>query len=178
MGWTTKGWTLGCAIAGAVALSQFPEFAQQYRQHLAGGLGELQEVVSQFDEDAKGEGLTREEALETLAKSEESLPRERAQSMQNTFDRYEGLLDQWSNLRRTEPVFHPYYILQYPDTKILNGTWEIFKPAVPIVAEAAVWGGIGAFIGVVLGRLPVFAYRRRRKIKNENALEESVQNNA
>ena len=178
MGKRTKAWTVGCAVVGAVALSQFPEFAQQYRQHLAGGIGELQEVVSQFDDDAKEQGLTREEALDTLATSEEPLPRKRANSMQNTFDRYAGLLDQWSNLERSSPVLHPIYILQYPDTKILNGTWEIYKPAVPVVAEAAVWGGVGAFIGVLFGRLPVFAYRRRRKNKRLQALDDSIETNA
>ncbi len=174
MGKITKGWTIGCAALGAVALSQFPEFAQQYKQHLAGGIGELQEVVSQFDEDAKGQGLTRETALETLKKSAEELPRERGQSMNIVIDRYEGLVEQWANINNSEPVFHPYHILKNPDPKIVSGTWKIYKPAVPIVAEAAVWAGIGAFFGTVLGRIPVFAYRRRRKLKNEKTLEDSV----
>jgi len=173
MGKRTKAWTIGCAVAGAITLSQFPEFAQQYRQHLAGGIGELQEVVGQFDEDARGQGLTREGALETLSNSAEPLPRERGQSMAVVIDRYNGLVDQWSSLNRSAPVFYPIHILRNPDPKIISGTWEIFKPAVPLVAEAAVWGGFGAFLGVVLGRIPIFTMRRRRKINNERALDES-----
>lgn len=177
MGKRTKAWTIGCATAGAIALSQFPEFAQQYRQHLAGGIGELQEVVGQFDEDARSQGLTREGALEALSNSAEPLPRERGQSMTTVITRYNRLVDQWSSLNKSQPVFYPIHILQNPDPKIISGTWKIFKPAVPLVAEAAIWGGVGAFIGVVLGRIPVFAIRRRKKRKNELALEESIQEN-
>lgn len=174
MGKRTKAWTLGCAVAGAVSLSQFPEFAQQYRQHLAGGIGELQEVVGQFDEDARNQGLTREGALDALKNSAEPFPRERGESMEIVFARYDGLVEQWANLQRTDPLFHPIYILQNPDAKILNGTWSIYKPAVPIVVEAAIWGGLGAFLAVVLGRLPIFAYRQRRKQRRLQALDESV----
>jgi len=174
MGITTKVWTIGCAIMGVAVVSQFPEFAQQYRQHLSGGIGELKEVVSQFDEDASGQGLTREGALAALANSTEELPRERSTSMKVTIDRYENLSEQWSAMDETLPVFYPVHILKNPDTKVLGGTWEIFKPAVPVTAEGAVWGGIGAFFGTIFGRIPVFAYRRRRKKRNELSLEESI----
>ena len=54
---------LAGGIAGAVALSQFPEFSQQYVQRLSGAVDELRAVTFAFDTAAKVGGLSREEAL-------------------------------------------------------------------------------------------------------------------
>ena len=44
--------TMAFGLAGALTLSQAPEFAQQYRQRLGGALDELRRVVADFDADA------------------------------------------------------------------------------------------------------------------------------
>ena len=49
-------------LAGAMALSQFPEFSQQYMQRMAGAVDELRGVVLAFDQSASQAGLTRAEA--------------------------------------------------------------------------------------------------------------------
>ena len=43
-----------CGLVG----TQGPEFAQQYRQRLAGGVDELARVVGAFEADAREQGLT------------------------------------------------------------------------------------------------------------------------
>lgn len=44
-------------IAGAVALSQFPEFSQQYMQRLSGARTELKVITAGFDLTGKRCGL-------------------------------------------------------------------------------------------------------------------------
>ena len=175
MGIPSKTWTVSCAALGVAALSQFPEFAQQYRQHLAGGIGELRTVVEMFDKDAEKEGLDRQGALNALLNSQESLPRSRGESMAVTIDRYENLVRQSAQLEAAPPVLQPVHILRYPDQKILEGTWEIFKPAIPLTSAAAIWGAIGAFFATVLGRTPISIHRRRKLRKQELALEDNVE---
>jgi len=43
----------------ALAGSQIPEFAQQYRQRLGGAIDELNRMIAQFDSEAAGQSLTR-----------------------------------------------------------------------------------------------------------------------
>ena len=174
MGIRSKTWTVGCASLGIAAFCQFPEFAQQYRQHLAGGIGELQAVIEMFDKDAEKEGLDREGALEALINSSESLPQSRGQSMAKTIDRYENLVAQSARLEAASPLMQPVHVLQYPDAKILDGTWKIFKPAIPLTGASAIWGAIGAFLATLFGRAPVSIHRRRTLRKQELALEENV----
>ena len=74
MGITSKSWTTLCAALGFLGFSQAPEFSQQYKQRINGGIAELKPVIEKFDADAKSEGLDREGALEALKASQESLP--------------------------------------------------------------------------------------------------------
>ena len=48
--------TLAGALAGAVSLSQFPEFSQQYLQRLSGAVDELRGLVLAFDATAGAAG--------------------------------------------------------------------------------------------------------------------------
>jgi len=75
VGYFSKTWVLGWATLGLATFSQAPEFSQQYKQRLGGAINELATVVRQFDEDATSQGLTRQEALDTLQTSQEEFPR-------------------------------------------------------------------------------------------------------
>src|SRR5688572_1167100 len=67
---------IAAAFGGLVA-SQFPEFAQQYRQRLGGAVDELLRVVADFDADASRNQLTREAALQTYGRSGEPFLQDR-----------------------------------------------------------------------------------------------------
>jgi hypothetical protein len=54
-------------LALGFALSQFPEYAQQYVQRLGGAVDELRIIVADFDRGAAEAGLTRDEALARFA---------------------------------------------------------------------------------------------------------------
>ena len=88
-------------LGGAVSLSQFPEFSQQYLQRLAGAVDELQVIVETFDADAKGANLTRDEALALLP--DDNAPRfdsilEYCQTIGVSFDKAMQVIDEMPKL--------------------------------------------------------------------------------
>ena len=54
------------AFSARLVASQGPEFSQQYRQRLGGGIDELRQVVGRFDADARAHGETRRCAIARL----------------------------------------------------------------------------------------------------------------
>ena len=156
---------LAGGFSGAVGLSQFPEFSQQYAQRLGGAVDELQGFVSEFDADAASVGLGRDEALTQLAAGGE-LGAARAETMANTINRYERLRAAQNTLESAGPFSRAYNVAQFNDREIAQAALADFKPAVPVTFEGAVFaiGGLlsgSALVSLVLSllRLP---FRRRK----------------
>ena len=170
MGLISKSWTFSCAMLGLAALSQFPEFAQQYRQRIGGGIDELTTVITDFDKDAAERGLNREGGLEELAKSDEELPKLRAKSMRKAINRFENLTVQRDALEASDPALRPIHVLRYPDRQTLDGAWEIFEPAVPLTLAGLIWGGVGALGAGLIGRVAVSLTRRARRRRQDRML--------
>ncbi len=182
MGLISKSLTLACALGGAAAVSQLPEFSQQYRQRLGGAIQELKTVVSDFDKDAEKSGLDRDGALSQLLSSAEQLPRDRGASMKKTIIRYTNLSAQQAAMEISQPVARPLVLLQGPDRKMLEDTWKIYKPAVPLDFPGVAWGGLGALFAGLIGWIPIAllgrAFRRKPKLDNINVdppVEESME---
>ena len=136
---------IAAAFGGLVA-SQFPEFAQQYRQRLGGAVDELLRVVADFDADASRNQLTREAALQTYGRSAEPFLQDRGTSMERVFARYEALSVQQARLETTPPLMRPVVVLSRPDPRVLEGAWADFEPAVPVTASGFVWAALGFFV--------------------------------
>ena len=170
MGLTSKGISLVSAAAGLAVFSQAPEFAQQYRQRLGGAVEELQVVVEDFDRDAGNSSLSRDEALQSMQRSNEQFSRDRGQSMRRTVDRYVGLSEQQVLMEQAHPVTRPLFVLRQPDPKVLEGAWEIFEPAVPLTVPGMVYGGVGALILTVLARSGIGTARWRKRRRNDRKL--------
>ncbi|GLQ56041.1 DUF2937 family protein [Devosia nitrariae] len=153
-------------LALATALSQFPEYAQQYTQRLGGAVDELRVIVEDFDRAATEGGFDRNEALARYGASTDTFLAGRGESMGRTFVRYERLsaaLDEIDNADALERLRNlPLYL----DTDIGARTLEAYKPAVPVTPE----GFLYAFSGLVLGylvtsglfRLVTLPFSRRR----------------
>ena len=134
-------------LAGAVAASQVPELMQQYRQRLGGAVGELVRVIEDFDADAAGEGLTRQEALARYAASPDSFLRRRGVSMERTLARFERIVEVRRLLLDANALERPVLLATYRDREVLRETVDDFRPAVPATAEGAVY----AFLGFAAG---------------------------
>ena len=174
MGLRSKGVTLVSALTGLVVFSQAPEFSQQYRQRLGGALDELRQVVEDFDADAAASGLDRSAALRQMKSSGDTLVKDRGHSMGRVISRHEALSAQKHNMDNAHPVTRPLFILRYPDTRVLNGAWEDYEPAVPVTQAGIIFGGTGALLMLVLSRLGIGSWRRRRQARRDRQLQDAV----
>ena len=151
-------------VSGAVTLSQFPEFSQQYLQRLAGKADALAQVTAEFDATAAKNGLTRDAALTTLTGSQVALDHQA--DLRIDFARSATLSENLTTLRQASPLARLTMPQRFGDAETLQATWADFRPAIPATSDGAVTAGIGyaagwggvALIWRVLSRL----FRRRR----------------
>lgn len=132
------------AFAGGGTFSQYPEFAQQYTQRLAGQVDALAQVVADFDASALDAGLTRTQALDQMTGT--PFLDARQSNMRVTFTRFAVLTATLEDLRGATALGRVQLIHRLNDTQTLQRTWDDFQPAVPVTSAGAVTGGIG-FIG-------------------------------
>lgn len=153
-------------LAGAAGLSQYPEFAQQYLQRLAGQVDALEAVVADFDASAARAGLNREQALAELTGT--AFLRGRQDDMRRTFERHDRLSGDLDRLRAASPFERMAMPQRLADPQTFGATWADFRPAVPVTAEgavAAILGYLGGWLLVtaVVGLL-VWPFRRSRRL--------------
>jgi len=143
-----RGIALVGGLAGAIGLSQFPEYSQQYSQRLGGAVDELSRVVSDFDASAQAVGLTREAALEQMAGTA-FLDRRRA-DMARTFDRHARLSADLAALRGAGPFMRAYYAARLTDAEIAARAWGDYRPALPLTFAGVVFAGLGFLAGAMM----------------------------
>lgn len=131
-------------LTGAVALSQFPEFSQQYLQRLSGARTELKVVTGGFDLTAKAAGYSRNEALEKMGGS--NFQNNLRDQMKANFRRYERLDAAYISLKGAEPLMRLTKVWHFRDTDLVKRTWDEFRPAVPVTTDGLFCAGIG-FVG-------------------------------
>jgi hypothetical protein len=158
---------LAGGVAGAVGLSQYPEFSQQYLQRLGGQVDELSRQVKEFDADALQEGLGREEMLEAMA--EIPLMQGREVTWRRTIARYVRLDNNLTALRDATPMQRMLMPHRMADVPTFQAAWADFTPAVPMSTAGAAAAGSGfiggwAVIGVVLSLLTLPFRRSRRTV--------------
>lgn len=158
------------AVLAAAALSQAPEYAQQYAQRLGGAVDELDTIIAQFDADAASFGLSRQEGLARYAESPDDFLNERGVSMQAVFARHAHLVAQQEQLRAAGPLERTLSVVRWFDTDVGAAALDAYKPAIPVTPEgfghalagfaagyALLWGGWTA------GAAPF--RKRRTKVK-------------
>lgn len=143
---------------GAVSLSQFPEFSQQYLQRLSGAVDELRAVVVSFDASAAASGITREEALAELNAS--AFQQTLSSNLAGQIDRYERLATSYNTLKEAEPLQRLTQIHRFADTDLASRTWQDFRPAVPVTVDGFICAAIG-FAAVWFALLLMFTAIRR-----------------
>lgn len=147
MGLIARTLILSGAVAGGLASSQLPEFSQQYQQRLGGAIDELRAVVADFDADAARNGLQRDEAIVIYRQSAEEFLRDRGQSMSQTLSRFESLIAQRERFARWPDMAEPLAIARQNDATLLAGTWDDFRPAVPVTVAGGLYAAGGGLLG-------------------------------
>ncbi len=157
---------LAAGLSGAAALSQFPEFSQQYLQRLGGQAEALQKVVAAFDSSATRALLTREEALAELDGTR--FLAQHQGDMRAVIARSERASADYALLRAAGPLERLALPHRFRDTETLQATWNDFRPALPLTVEGAASAGVGFGLGwavlALLSGLFLRPFRKNRAI--------------
>jgi hypothetical protein len=144
--------TFLAGLSGAAALSQFPEFSQQYVQRLGGAVDALAGVVDDFDNSAASQGLSREAALAQMSGT--AFLEGRRQDMQQSFQRYDRLQGQLDEMGRAGPFLRAYLSVS-ADGKLVRAVYQNYKPALPLTLEGGIFALLGYLIGAIVFTLVV-----------------------
>lgn len=151
-------------VLGAMTLSQFPEFSQQYLQRLAGQADALNAILTAFDASAAKAGLSREKALEELSGT--TFRDAHRADMRDAILRAERVDRDLTFLRAADPLERLLLPHRFRDGETLAATWADFRPALPVTPEGLISGGIGFGAGWTLlaglGALLRRPFRRSR----------------
>ena len=155
---------LAGGLLGAAALSQYPEFAQQYLQRLGGQVDALTIIVDDFEASAMEAGLTRTEALAETAGT--TFLDQHRSDLLRTFRRHAVLSDDLEALRTASPLQRILMPQRIGDPATFAATWGDFRPAMPLtvagIASAAVGLALGWLVSRILLALLVAPLRRRQ----------------
>lgn len=148
---------LACGLMG----TQAPEFAQQYRQRLAGAVDELARVVSTFDAEAMQEGVSPDDAVKRLEANSDSLARARGRDMAEDKGRLNRLRDALGAFESGAPVRRLVGFFQTYDAATARRAFADFQPAVPTTVESGVLALGATLLGWLATHLVAWPARRR-----------------
>lgn len=153
---------LFCALIGV----QAPEFAQQYRQRLAGAIDELTRIVAAFNDEASGQSLAPREAIARLEANPDPLVRERGSDMGGDIRRLDRLKASLAAFRDSAPMQRLVLLARNYDATLAVQTLRDFEPAVPTSTEAMAIGALafcGGWGATHLCAWPIRRYFKRRR---------------
>jgi hypothetical protein len=145
-----------CGLIGA----QAPEFAQQYRQRLAGGVDELSRVVATFDSQAQARGLSPDAAISRLEGAADPLVEAQGRDMAEDKARLNHLRDALAAFAKSAPL-RLFSVAANFDAETARRAWGDFEPAVPTTAEGFVVAFVSALLGWLATHLSLWPARRR-----------------
>jgi hypothetical protein len=146
-----------------VALSQFPEYSQQYVQRLGGAVDELKTVVSDFDQTAQSSGQTRSQALASMDSGDVFL-QGRHDDMTRTINRYDYLNESYEILQPAGAFERLAYVRRFGDPQITKNAYADFQPAIPLSVDSILllFGGYILGYGSLAGTGRVLRRRKKR----------------
>ena len=138
---------LSLGLFTGLAASQAPEFAQQYRQRIGGAIDELRRVTARFDENARAENLTREQAIARLSVQDDPVARRQGPAAAEIVDRLGRLERQRDAVAEAGPFVRLAALARGFDGPLARATYLDFEPAWPATTEGLVTGGAGFILG-------------------------------
>jgi hypothetical protein len=160
------------ALFVAVLGSQFPEFAQQYRQRLGGALDELDRIIQQFDSDAATRGMNSDQGIGALEANSDPFVRGRGVQMREIESRRDRLARQLQDLSAAKPLSGFLVLARNLDSSVASNVLSDFKPAVPLTFDGLLSALIGFLAGLSAIHLCAWPIRRhyRRRLAHRRAL--------
>lgn len=168
-----RRFALFLALVVGLAMTQLPEFVQQYRQRLGGAIDELAANVARFDSDSAQQGLTQSGGIDRLRANPDRFVRQRGDQEQENVVRLETLRTAQAAFRGEGQVAGLMTFVTHYDARVARGAFNEFAPAVPTSPEAFVLGLIGFLFGGGVVALTGHQMRRGRR-RRERAPETTV----
>ena len=157
------------AIFSGVMLSQFPEYAQQYRQRVGGAVDELAKVVTRFETSARDSGLSREQALDTYTETGSEFLSKQGGNMRSTISRYEYLSGHLNRMIQAPSFVRLWVFAKERDMEIAKASLSAYEPAIPTTAEGATHAAAGFAGGWLLLSILLAPFGRKpRRYKAAN----------
>jgi hypothetical protein len=137
-------------LAGAVLLSQFPEFFQQYTQRLGGRYDEVSAQVSGLEKRAAEAGKDVDGYLRGFLLNRDVDVRREGLELRSLVDRRAALGEAYQALTGSDRWWRARAFARHVDWNIATSTLTAYQPAVPVTAEAAVYAGSGFGAGALI----------------------------
>lgn len=150
------------ALLFGLAMTQLPEFVEQYRQRLGGAIDELAAVVARFDSDSAQHGLTQSGGIDRLHANEDKFVRERGDEIADDVARLANLRDAQAAFNDEGGIARLATFATHYDSRIARGAYGDFEPAVPTSPEALALGLLGFVFGGGVVHVTGHQMRRRR----------------
>lgn len=157
-------------VLGAVSFSQAPEFFQQYLQRLGGHLDEARRVLAGFEDVARRSGMSFQQYIDLLRSQSERAVADTGATMAALQERVDSLAAAELALREASAWERPLAFFRHVDWDIARGAWAVFKPAVPVTLEGALYAGAGlvaaliVYHGAVAAPCRTWAARRSARV--------------
>ncbi|MEL6914252.1 MAG: DUF2937 family protein [Pseudomonadota bacterium] len=156
---------LAFGLAGAALLSQFPEFAQQYLQRLAGKVDQLDAQVASIDASAARFDMTRAAYLADLSLSRTGA--EAAARAAAEVALHARLAPSLAAFREAGALGRLTLLPQVADLDLARRTLGDYRPALPLTVEGAGFAAVGFAAGwgvwTLAWALVAWPFRRRRR---------------
>jgi len=162
----TRSFRALAALAGAILLSQFPAFYDQYLQRLGGRLDQARIEMTRIVDAARLENLDLEAYVAVFLRDEQSPIRRQGHLMEDQVNELAELEAAFAALRDAPIATRPHRFVRHARAMIAKATWEDFQPALPLGTEGLVYaftGMLGGLLGARLSGRAVSAVVRRRR---------------
>jgi hypothetical protein len=155
---------LSFALIVGMAMTQLPEYAEQYRQRLGGAIDELSAIVARFDSDSQQQGLTEQGGIDRLHANTDPFVQQRGTQMQALSVRLQRLSATQKQMQTDSPVGRLGTLATHYDAMVASRALQSFEPAVPVSVEALVLGLMGFVFGGGLIHVVGRPFRKRQRL--------------
>ncbi|HOD16970.1 MAG TPA: DUF2937 family protein [Spirochaetota bacterium] len=139
-----------CAVLGALALAQFPQYLVLYIQRLGGHVDEAARNMDKYREIAKELGKTMYQYSQHMLASKDPAVFKTGQKIALDLERYDSLAAALKELQEA-PAFQKFFVfIKTIDLDIARATWDNFTFGLPLTWEAAGYAVAGIIIGMLL----------------------------
>ena len=139
-----------CAVLGALAFAQFPQYLVLYLQRLGGHVDEAARNVDKYKDIAKELGQTMYQYSQHLLASKDPAVFKTGQKIALDLERYDALSAALNQLQAA-PAYQKFFVfLKTIDPGIARATWENYTFGLPLTWEAAGYAVAGIIVGMLL----------------------------